>query len=254
MSRFSSSGMRSSASSTKRRSAGGWVTRHPAASTTPKLGTSAKTAVAAAKPTEATVSRVFWPNLARIRDNASAPTNAPHPSQHVPRHPQRQLVLAHEHCADVVLLQQARFFFAVRAYHGLYAGIECACRFHHSADVERVGYGDDQHGGPGDVGLNQYRRIGRIAGNGSDVALTQLLDDFAVLFGDHIVDAMLGERLCDAAAYATVADQHHLPGQTALLDGGRQLGQRVFAALETARYVGAREQPGAYRFDRGEEQ
>src|SRR5882757_1872141 len=50
-----------------------------APNTTAKIGTNASTAVATAKPAAPTVSKAFWPNRARSRDNRNAPSTAPAP-------------------------------------------------------------------------------------------------------------------------------------------------------------------------------
>lgn len=106
------------------------------------------------------------------------------------RHAARQFVLAHEDGAGCFAPQQFGFFRAVRAQHRLDVRIRGAGDFQHLARVEGIRRGDYQHAGAGDVGLDQHRRFGRIATDGQDVAGAQFLDQFPVLFDDHMVDPL----------------------------------------------------------------
>ena len=99
-------------------------------------------------------------------------------------HAAGELVLAEENLAGFFLLEQCRFFFAVRAHDGLDARIDGARDLDHAAHVEGVRRGDHQHARAVNVGLNQHIGIGSVAGDGRNAALAELLDDFAILFGD----------------------------------------------------------------------
>ena len=169
-------------------------------------------------------------------------------------HAAGELLLAEENSAGSFFLEQCCFFFTVRAHDGLDARIDGARDLDHAAHVQGVRRGDHQHPRAVSVGLNQRIGIGSVAGDGGNAALAELLDDFAVLFGDDEGYASGGERFADASADAAVSDQHDVAGESCQLDGRRQYGQRIVGPLQCLSQLGARANPGLRRLDSVEHQ
>ena len=115
--------------------------------------------------------------------------------------------------------------------------------------MEGIRRGNHQQQCVCNVGLDQHLGLGGIARHCRNVALAQLVDQFAVLFGHHEMHALRHQGVGDHASDPSVADQHHLPTQPFLPGCHRQLGQRIGRAFQLARDVGARAQGLLQRAD-----
>ena len=90
--------------------------------------------------------------------------------------------------------------------------------------------------------------------DGQDVPGAQLLDQFAVLFDDDMVDPAFSEQGGNSLADPAVAHQHDLAGELRLVGTHRQFGQRIRAVLESAREGRVGAQPRLKGSNGGENQ
>lgn len=97
-----------------------------------------------------------------------------------------QFFLSKKYPAHPFLAQHVGFFFAMGSQHNFNRRIECARGIRHASEIQRIRCGDHQHRGIGDMGLDQYRRIGRIADHRRHALVTQVLHQLAILLDDQI--------------------------------------------------------------------
>ena len=102
----------------------------------------------------------------------------------------------------------------MRAYQHLNLWFEDLRCLHHLSYPEHISSCDDQHTGPGDMCLDQYRWIGSITCHGMNALLAEALDDFPIVIYHMIyhnkVDSFLGQNVTNSLAYGTIANNHYM--------------------------------------------
>ena len=100
--------------------------------------------------------------------------------------------------------------------------------------MQRVGDGNDQDGGVGDMGLDQHFRLCCVARHGGNARVAQRLHQLPVLLGHDAGNAGRSQCLGNAPAHLAVAHQHHLPFQILAFGAHGQLGKGVVAPFQLA--------------------